>query len=217
MVVDQFGAAVPLGAGIAERADEFLFLGVNADDRCVLDGAALAQFGDVLELVVAVRMRGASTLLVVDPQRESHLLEDSGDGPRADVGTELAQFGGDLGGRATCPLQAAERVAGRLVVHQSFYVGDDFRRFFSVRALPPSRLPVPENGTRASQGARDGALEQWRLAVERARYEAERAERRYRAVEPENRLVARGLETEWEQRLSELEQARSELERRERR
>ena len=56
MVVDQFGAAVPFGAGIAERADEFLFLGVDADDRCVLDGAALAQFGDVLELVVAVRM-----------------------------------------------------------------------------------------------------------------------------------------------------------------
>ena len=53
----------------------------------------------------------------------------------------------------------------------------------------------------------DGALEQWRLAVERARYEAERAERRHRAVEPENRLVARGLETDWEQRLSELAKA----------
>ena len=60
-------------------------------------------------------------------------------------------------------------------------------------------------------------MEQWRLAVERARYEAERAERRYRAVEPENRLVARGLETDWERCLSELERARSELERRERR
>ena len=34
------------------------------------------------------------------------------------------------------------------------------------------------------------ALQQFRLQVERARYEAERAERRYRAVEPENRLVA---------------------------
>jgi Recombinase zinc beta ribbon domain len=56
------------------------------------------------------------------------------------------------------------------------------------------------------------ALAQWRLAVERARYEAERAERRYRAVEPENRLVARGLETEWEQRLRDLELAQRELE-----
>jgi DNA invertase Pin-like site-specific DNA recombinase len=59
------------------------------------------------------------------------------------------------------------------------------------------------------------ALAQWRLAVERARYEAERAERRYRAVEPENRLVARGLETEWEQRLRDLEVAQRELEARE--
>ena len=37
--------------------------------------------------------------------------------------------------------------------------------------------------------------------VERARYEAQRAERRYRAVDPDNRLVARGLEAEWEEAL----------------
>ena len=42
------------------------------------------------------------------------------------------------------------------------------------------------------QSNHDAALSQWRLEVERARYEAERAERRYRTVEPENRLVARG-------------------------
>jgi hypothetical protein len=60
----------------------------------------------------------------------------------------------------------------------------------------------------------DAALSQWRLAVERARYEAERAERQYRAVEPENRLVARGLETEWEKRLRDLTAAEAELERR---
>lgn len=61
----------------------------------------------------------------------------------------------------------------------------------------------------------DAALAQWRLAVERARYEAERAERRYRAVEPENRLVARGLEAEWEQRLRERAATEAELVRRE--
>jgi hypothetical protein len=41
------------------------------------------------------------------------------------------------------------------------------------------------------------ALNQCRLQVERARYEVQRAERRYRAVEPENRLVARTLEADW--------------------
>ena len=44
-------------------------------------------------------------------------------------------------------------------------------------------------------------LAQFRRDVERARYNAQRAERRYRAVDPENRLVARGLEAEWENAL----------------
>ena len=57
----------------------------------------------------------------------------------------------------------------------------------------------------------DAALEQRRLAVERAAYEATRAERAYRAVDPENRRVARGMEREWEQRLEELERERAEL------
>jgi DNA invertase Pin-like site-specific DNA recombinase/uncharacterized protein YndB with AHSA1/START domain len=62
----------------------------------------------------------------------------------------------------------------------------------------------------------NAALAQWRLQVERVRYEAERAQRRYRAVEPENRLVARTLEAQWEHRLSELADAQAELARRER-
>lgn len=57
----------------------------------------------------------------------------------------------------------------------------------------------------------DAAVAQWRLEVERARYDAQRAERRYRAVEPENRLVARGLEAEWETTLRTLATAESEL------
>src|SRR5580765_1327711 len=54
-------------------------------------------------------------------------------------------------------------------------------------------------------------LAQFRRDVERARYNAQRAERRYRAVDPENRLVARGLEAEWESALLELKTAESEL------
>src|SRR4029077_3381937 len=41
--------------------------------------------------------------------------------------------------------------------------------------------------------------------LERARYEAELARRRFVAVEPENRLVARTLEREWNERLAEIE------------
>ena len=50
------------------------------------------------------------------------------------------------------------------------------------------------------------------LAAERARYEADRAERALDAVEPENRLVARTLETRWEAKLAALAQAEQALE-----
>lgn len=46
----------------------------------------------------------------------------------------------------------------------------------------------------------------WATRVEQARYEARRAERRYKAVDPDNRVVARTLEREWEQRLADLEE-----------
>lgn len=42
----------------------------------------------------------------------------------------------------------------------------------------------------------------WALRLEQARYEVERAERQYNAVEPENRLVARTLEQHWETALT---------------
>jgi len=84
-----------------------------------------------------------------------------------------------------------------------------------LQALTPASLEATQRALQQLEEDRDAALSQWRLAVERARYEAERAERQYRAVEPENRLVARGLETEWEKRLRDLAAAEAELERRE--
>jgi hypothetical protein len=45
----------------------------------------------------------------------------------------------------------------------------------------------------------------WRQRLERSRYEADRAERQYQAVDPENRLVARELERQWELALQQLE------------
>ena len=81
-------------------------------------------------------------------------------------------------------------------------------------ALGPAAIEASlEAANRLEQG-HDQALSQWRLEVERSRYESERAERRYRAVEPENRLVARTLETEWNQTLRELKASEAELERR---
>jgi excisionase family DNA binding protein len=50
------------------------------------------------------------------------------------------------------------------------------------------------------------------LAVERARYDADRAERAFCACDPENRLVARSLEARWEARLTGLAEAEQALE-----
>ena len=84
-----------------------------------------------------------------------------------------------------------------------------------LEAVTPAAVEATMLSVQQLQANHDAALSQWRLEVERARYEAEKAERRYRTVEPENRLVARGLENEWENRLHDLATAEAELRRRE--
>lgn len=49
------------------------------------------------------------------------------------------------------------------------------------------------------------------LAVERARFESDRAERTFNQVEPENRLLARTLESRWEAKLAALAEAQASL------
>jgi DNA invertase Pin-like site-specific DNA recombinase len=82
-------------------------------------------------------------------------------------------------------------------------------------ALAPAALQACLAAAQQLEDGHDAALAQWRREVERARYTAAKAERRYRAVDPDNRLVARGLETEWEHALAELASAETELARRE--
>jgi DNA invertase Pin-like site-specific DNA recombinase len=84
-----------------------------------------------------------------------------------------------------------------------------------LEAVTPAAVAASMLSVQQLQANHDAALSQWRLEVERAHYEAEKAERRYRTVEPENRLVARGLEIEWENRLRDLAAAETELRRRE--
>jgi len=84
-----------------------------------------------------------------------------------------------------------------------------------IAALEPAKLAATLAAAERLEADRETSLKQWRLGVERASYEASRAERRYRAVDPDNRLVARGLEREWEESLSALEAAKAELARRE--
>jgi DNA invertase Pin-like site-specific DNA recombinase len=82
-------------------------------------------------------------------------------------------------------------------------------------ALAPAGLEASLLAIEQFEADHETTLMQFRRDVERARYNVQRAERRYRAVDPENRLVARGLEAEWESALQELKTAEDELSKRE--
>ena len=88
---------------------------------------------------------------------------------------------------------------------------DDATALAVLAALEPLGVEAALAAAERLEADHDGALAQWRLAVERASYEAQRAERRYRAVDSQNRLVARGLEAEWENCLRELDKTKAEL------
>jgi hypothetical protein len=84
-----------------------------------------------------------------------------------------------------------------------------------LEVLTPLALQAAIDAADQIEAGHDAALDQWRRQAEQARYAATRAERRYRAVDPENRLVARGLEAEWEAALQAAQDAEAELDRRE--
>jgi DNA invertase Pin-like site-specific DNA recombinase len=81
-------------------------------------------------------------------------------------------------------------------------------------ALEPATLAASIHAAEEIEANHDAAVTQCQHDVERARYAAQRAERRYRAVDPDNRLVARGLETEWNRCLEQLDAADAALHRR---
>jgi DNA invertase Pin-like site-specific DNA recombinase len=82
-------------------------------------------------------------------------------------------------------------------------------------ALSPTAVQACLAAAEQLEAGYDAALEQHRRQVEQAQYHALKAERRYRAVDPDNRLVARGLETEWNTALQHVTNAEAELARRE--
>jgi len=74
-----------------------------------------------------------------------------------------------------------------------------------LEALRPDQVALALAALGQVEQAERAERKQWELRLERARYEAKRAERQYLAVEPENRLVARSLERQWEERLRAVE------------
>jgi DNA invertase Pin-like site-specific DNA recombinase len=91
---------------------------------------------------------------------------------------------------------------------QAFPVGHLDRRIgeLFLQAVQPAAIETTLAALAALERERQALDRHWQLRLERARYEAQRAQRQYDAIEPENRLVARELETRWNTALRALEQ-----------
>jgi DNA invertase Pin-like site-specific DNA recombinase len=75
-----------------------------------------------------------------------------------------------------------------------------------LEAIQPAQLEVSLATLAQIEDQARQVERQWRLRLERARYEADLARRRFLAVDPENRLVARNLEKDWDEKLAAVAQ-----------
>jgi excisionase family DNA binding protein len=78
-------------------------------------------------------------------------------------------------------------------------------------AVTPAGVAATAGAIRELEDQHEQLIAGQRLALERAEYEARRAERQFDACEPENRLVARTLERKLEESLTAVERERGKL------
>lgn len=104
---------------------------------------------------------------------------------------ECHQLHSQLAGK-TCQTMRGDRIDE--AVERSF-----------LEAIEPAQLEVALSALEQVEARAKQADQQWHRQIERAQYEADLARRRYKAVDPDNRLVARSLEREWNEKLAEVE------------
>jgi DNA invertase Pin-like site-specific DNA recombinase len=78
---------------------------------------------------------------------------------------------------------------------------DEFVGGWVLKALQPAALELSLEASEHLEKEREDLDGLWQKRLERASYEADRAGRHYRLIEPENRLAARQLAREWEEKL----------------
>src|SRR5258708_39822454 len=110
-----------------------------------------------------------------------------GEFPVYECSNDQRQFGGQR-------CQEVRAIAVDMQVEQRF-----------LAALEPDQLALALAALQQLEQGEQAEQQQWNFRLERAQYEAKRAERQYQAVEPENRLVARSLERQWEDKLRAIE------------
>jgi hypothetical protein len=82
-----------------------------------------------------------------------------------------------------------------------------------LQIVQPCALEASLAASVAWEAERNRLTQQWKQRLEEAAYQTQRVQRQYDAVEPENRLVARGLERRWEEALQAEQQLQQEYDR----
>ena len=83
-------------------------------------------------------------------------------------------------------------------------------------ALSPAQIELSLAVVQEMERQQAELQKQWKLRLEGACYAARLAQRRYEQVDPDNRLVARSLEDEWETKLREVKRLEAEFARQQR-
>ncbi len=117
------------------------------------------------------------------------------------------------GGRAAyeCSASRADQQAIPTCRSIAAHTVDDAVTWRLLAALSPEQISLALAAAGEVTGRHARAHRAAELAVERARYNADRAERAFHRVEPENRLVASTLEAHWETRLAAVAEAETAL------
>jgi DNA invertase Pin-like site-specific DNA recombinase len=79
-----------------------------------------------------------------------------------------------------------------------------------LEAMQPAQLEVSMAALEQIEARARQIDRQWQLRIEHAQYEANLARRRFFAVDPENRLVARTLERDWNDKLEQVQRVERE-------
>ena len=115
--------------------------------------------------------------------RMAAAYNNNGGGLRYSCSRAMVDYGGEL----------CQSLAGMPV--------DTWMSELVLQALEPAALEVSLAVAADAEAQRQRLHQQWAKRLERAAYAVDRAARQYQAVEPENRLVARTLERQWEEAL----------------
>jgi len=110
--------------------------------------------------------------------------------------------GGVLQPSYTCGMAAATWAEDRCQQLSGTCV-NEYVSGLALQAMAPAALEISLAAAEQEEDRRAGIDRIWRQRLERADYAADRARRQYQLAEPENRLVVRQLEKDWNEALAE--------------